>query len=101
MEVLFLKMEIDTKNEYFSILLHDKKENLKFWVDCSLIDEYGNKTNNGEFIDWDFNQYIFLTDNENDIKIKEYQEAPENIDKITDFIDENTDFLIEKYKEVF
>lgn len=95
----FLKMEIHKSEKYFSILLHDKKENIKFWVDCSLIDGYGYNTEEGEFIDWNFNQYIFWIEDENDQKAQAYQQKGENIDRITDFIDENTSELIKQYKK--
>ena len=33
------------EKEYFSIKLHDTKENFDFWIDCSIIDGYGNIEN--------------------------------------------------------
>lgn len=94
-------MEI-LKKEYrkndFSILLQD--DSIKIWLDCCLMDGYGNKSNyktDDLYIDWEFNQYIFMTDNENDLKIKEYQENVDNIEKITEFIDEHNGELIKDF----
>lgn len=94
-----IKKEKD--NGYFSIKIHDKKENISFWLDCSIIDGFGNtkdyKTED-LYISWEFNQYIFFTDCEEDIKAKEYQENANNIDEIGYFIDENNDDLIKFYQ---
>lgn len=30
---------------WISIKIHDKKENIYFWIDCSLIDGFGNHKN--------------------------------------------------------
>ena len=61
------------------------------------MDGYGNKENfktDDLYIDWEFNQYIFFLNDENDLKIKNYQENCENIEKIDYFIDENNNNLI-------
>lgn len=99
------RFKIINKNkekEYFSIKLHDTKENFDFWIDCSLIDGYGKRTEYEKekeiFIDWEFNQYIFNLYNSIDLKAKEYQENAENVDDITYFIDDKNDDII---KEVF
>jgi hypothetical protein len=89
--------------EYFSILLKDNKKDIKFWLDCSLIDGYGNRTNyktKDLYIDWEFNQYIFHLDYIEDVKAKEYQENGENIDNISYFIDSINYELVQYFKEV-
>lgn len=99
------RFKIINKNkekEYFSIKLHDTKENFDFWIDCSIIDGYGNKENyktEDLFIDWEFNQYIFDLYNENDLKAKAYQENGENIDEIQFFIDDKNDDLLRYFLE--
>ena len=92
-----LKMEIE--KDYFSILIEDQEENITFWIDCSLSDEYGKKDDNGNFIDWEFNQYIFYDYNEQDQKAKEYQENSEKVEQLIYFIEENEQELVKKYKE--
>lgn len=94
------RFKIINKNkekEYFSIKLHDKKENFDFWIDCSIIDGYGNRENyktSDLYIDWEFNQYIFSLYDENDIKAKEWQENGDNIDDLQYFLDNiNGDLL--------
>lgn len=94
------RFKIINKNkekEYFSIKLHDKKENFDFWIDCSIIDGYGNRENyktSDLYIDWEFNQYIFSLYDENDIKAKEWQENGDNIDDLQYFLDNiNSDLL--------
>jgi len=89
--------KIEKFNNYFSALIKDNNENINFWIDCSLIDGYGNHNNfvdNDLYIDWEFNQYIFHLENENDIKAKKYQENADNIDCLQDFIDENNEKLV-------
>lgn len=88
------------EKNYFSILIHDKKEDVKIWIDCDLMDGYGNKENfktDDLYIDWEFNKYIFSRYDENDLKIKNYQENIDNIEKIDYFIDENTNNLINEF----
>lgn len=97
-----LDIEIHKKDDYFSIKLYDKKENHIFWIDCGLIDGYGNRSDyktDDLFIDWEYNQYIFLLDNENDLKAKKYQDNVNNTYKISEFIDENTEKILNIVKE--
>lgn len=51
-------------HKYFSVLIQDKK--IKVWVDVSVEDK-------DLSIDW--NKYIFYLTDEEDVKIKQYQEA--------------------------
>lgn len=77
--------------------LYDTEKEHSFWIDCSLIDGYGNSQDfktDDLYIDWTFNQYIFILDNCNDIEAKRYQEDAENIDAIGYFIDEKNDDLV-------
>lgn len=102
MKERFKIIKKEKEKEYFSIKLHDKKENFTFWVDCSLIDGYGNRENyktDDLYIDWEFNQYIFYLYDENDLKAKAYQENTDNIDEIQYFIDDNNDKLINYFLE--
>ena len=88
------------EKNYFSILIHDMKEDIKIWIDCDLMDGYGNKDNfktEDLYINWEFNQYIFFLNDENDLKIKDYQENIDNIEKIDYFIDENNNNLINEF----
>lgn len=90
---------------WIAVQLHDKKNNFTFWIDCGMIDGYGNKDpkkfkTDDLYIDWDFNQYIFILDNEKDLHAKKYQEDPENIDSIQYFIDEKNDYLIKILKNM-
>lgn len=97
----FKILKIQKEKEYFSILLHDEKEKHNFWIDCSLIDGYGNKKDyktSDLYIDWEFNQYIFWLENEKDIFSKQYQEKAENIENIQNFLDENNDFILNQIK---
>lgn len=94
------RFKIINKNkekEYFSIKLHDIKENFDFWIDCSIIDGYGNRENyktKDLFIDWEFNKYIFDLNNSIDLKAKEWQENGDNIDDLQYFLDDiNGDLL--------
>ena len=88
---------------WISVKIHDKKENIYFWIDCSLIDGFGNhrifKTDD-LFVDWDWNQYIFNLENTQDIQAKKYQENYNNIDKIQFLIDENNDYLVNILKNM-
>lgn len=97
----FKILKIQKEKEYFSILLHDEKEKHNFWIDCSLMDGYGNKKDyktNDLYIDWEFNQYIFWLENEKDIFSKQYQEKTENIENIQNFLDENNDLILNQIK---
>jgi hypothetical protein len=93
-----LKKEIHKKENYFSILIEDEKNNIKFWIDCSLIDDYGHSDDNGDFIDWSFNQYIFSNYSEEDEKQKLYQDDVKNIDTINEYIYEQEQKLVNWYK---
>ena len=93
----FKIVKIQEHKEYISVYINDSKEDISFWVDCSLMDGYGNKDNfktEDLYIDWEFNQYIFNLDNSIDIKAKEYQENGDNIDEIQYFLDEKNDELV-------
>ena len=90
------------KND-FSLLMHDEELNFKFWIDCVLMDGFGNKYNfeeEPEYIDWRFNQYIFDLTNSLDLRAKEYQENEENLENIQDFIDEIEKEIVTEYKTV-
>ena len=93
-----LKKEIHKKENYFSILIEDIKNDIKFWIDCSLIDGYGKHDENGDFIDWDFNKYIFWDEDEQDQKEKEYQEDGEKVEQLIYFIEEQEQDLVNWYK---
>ena len=93
----------ESGERWISVNIYDKKIPLYFWIDCSLIDGFGNHKNfktEDLYIDWDFNQYIFNLENSKDIQAKQYQEDPENIDRLIDFIDENNEFLVNILKKM-
>ena len=93
----FKIVKIQEHKEYISVYINDSKEDISFWLDCSLMDGFGNKDNfktEDLYIDWEFNQYIFNLDNSIDIKAKEYQENGDNIDEIQYFLDEKNDELV-------
>ena len=93
----FKIVKIHENKEYISVYINDKKEDISFWVDCSLMDGYGNKEDfktEDLYIDWEFNQYIFNLDNSIDIKAKEYQENGDNIDELQYFLDEKNEDLV-------
>ena len=97
----FKIIKIQEHKEYISVYINDKKEDISFWLDCSLMDGFGNKDNfktEDLYIDWEFNQYIFNLDNSIDIKAKEYQENGDNIDEIQYFLDEKNDELVAKLR---
>ena len=97
----FKIVKIQEHKEYISVYINDKKEDISFWVDCSLMDGYGNKEDfktEDLYIDWEFNQYIFNLDNSIDIKAKEYQENGDNIDELQYFLDEKNDELVAKLR---
>lgn len=86
------------KEDYFSILIEDKENNLQFWLDCSLMDGYGKHDDNGDFIDWEFNKYIFDNYSEQDQKEKEYQEDGEKVEQLIYFIEEQEQDIVNWYK---
>ena len=78
----FKIVKIQEHKEYISVYINDKQEDISFWLDCSLMDGFGNKEDfktEDLYIDWEFNQYIFNLDNSIDMKAKEYQENGDNI----------------------
>ena len=86
-------LKIEKQENYFNLLIKDKKQNFKIWLDCSI-------ENDGEdYVNWQFNQYIFFNDDENDQKAKKYQEDYNNIDNIGYFIQDIETELIKKVKE--
>lgn len=96
-------LKIEKNNGWISVKIHDKKEKIGFWIDCGLIDGFGNRKDfktEDLYVDWDWNQYIFFTENEYDIRAKKYQENPENIDRLTDFIDDNNNYLVNILKNM-
>lgn len=91
-----LKLEKHEKENYFSLCIKDTKENIDFWIDCSL-----EKDGDYTYIDWEYNAYIFYTDNANDMRLKDYQDNWENNgDVLQDFIDDKTEEIINKLKGV-
>ena len=89
------------RKDDFSLLIHDEEINFKFWIDCFLMDGFGNKYDFKEepnYIDWQFNQYIFNLTNFSDLKAKEYQENEKNLEDIQDFIDEIEKEIVTEYK---
>lgn len=91
-----LKLENHKQENYFSLCIKDDKENIDFWIDCSL-----KKDDDYTYIDWEYNAYIFYTDNDNDMRLKDYQDNWENNgDELQDFIDDKTEEIINKLKGV-
>lgn len=91
-----LKLENHKQENYFSLCIKDTKENIDFWIDCSL-----KKDDDYTYIDWEYNAYIFYTDNANDMRLKDYQDNWENNgDVLQDFIDDKTEEIINKLKGV-
>lgn len=85
---------------WISVKIQDKKENIIFWIDCSIMDGFGNHSEfktDDLYVDWDFNQYIFNLENSKDLQAKKYQETTENIDRIQDLIDENNNYLLTQF----
>jgi hypothetical protein len=93
-----LKKEIHKKENYFSLLIEDEKNEIKFWIDCSLIDGYGKHDDNGDYIDWEFNQYIFSNYSDEDARQKAYQEDGEKVEQLIYFIEEQEQDLVNWYK---
>ena len=103
MNLLRIEKQKSNDEKWISLKLEDPEENEIFWIDCSLMDGYGNIKNfktEDLFIDWSFNKYIFYLEYEEDVKAKLYQENAKNIEKITDFIDEKNDYLVNILKEM-
>jgi len=99
------KIEKNQQNgeKWISVYINDKKQNISYWIDCSLIDGYGNRRDfktEDLYIDWDFNQYIFHLDNENDLKQQEYQQNVDNIDELQYFLDDENEYLVNILKEM-
>lgn len=91
-----LKLENHKQENYFSLCIKDDKENIDFWIDCSL-----KKDDDYTYIDWEYNAYIFYTDNDNDMRLKDYQDNWENNgDELQDFIDNKTEEIINKLEGV-
>jgi len=83
--------------EWLCVQIKDNQEKISFWIDCGLMDGYGNRDNfktDDLYIDWDFNQYIFFTEYEEDCRQQEYQENGDNIDALQEFIDEKNEELV-------
>lgn len=98
----FILLKKDYRKNGFSLQLKDVEEDHIFWIDCWLIDGYGNtkdyKTTD-LYIDWEFNQYIFNVYDEKDTNAQKYQENDNNINAIIDYIDEvNNDIISEFLK---
>ena len=62
--------KLEKNQDYFSLLIKDKRQKLEFWFDIALVD----KDLIGEF-----NQYIFFLLDPNHVKMKNYQEKPNNL----------------------
>lgn len=85
-----LKLEKHEKEKYFSLRIQDKKEKISFWIDCSITIE-----DECKYIDWEYNAYIFNNYDENDIRLKEYQDDWENNgDYLQSFIDDENDEIL-------
>ncbi len=102
-KILNIEKFTESGERWISVNIKDLKNNFTFWIDCSLIDGFGNhkefKTDD-LYIDWDWNQYIFNLDNSKDIQAKKYQEDPENIDNLQYFIDDNNNYLVNILKNM-
>ena len=91
-----LKLEKHEKENYFSLCIKDDKEDIAFWIDCSL-----EKEDDYTYINWEYNAYIFYTDNDNDMRLKDYQDNWENNgDELQNFIENKTEEIINKLKGV-
>lgn len=60
-------------SKYFSVLIKDENEDIEVWVDVSVDSKHKD-------LDIDWNKYIFHLDNEEDVKVKQYQEDLDNCD---------------------
>lgn len=90
-------------DSWVAVNIKDLKNNFTFWLDCGVMDGYGNRENfktEDLYIDWEFNQYIFHLDNTKDLEAKEWQENPDNIDDLQDFIDDKNDELLKYFDGV-
>ena len=96
----FILLKKDYRKNGFSLQLKDVEKDHIFWIDCWLIDGYGNTKDYKTadlYIDWDFNQYIFTVYDEKDINAQKYQENANNINAIIDYIDEVNNDLISEF----
>lgn len=87
---------------YGSAWIRDNDKGIRFWIDFSLMDGFGNKKDfktDELYANWDFNEYIFLLDNENDLKLMNYQQNSDNLEALQEFIDENNEELVNTLKE--
>ena len=103
LKILSIEKFTESGECWISVKIKDNKKHFTFWIDCSLMDGFGNHNNfktDDLYIDWDFNQYIFNLENEKDLHAKKYQTDPENIDLLTDFIDENNAYLVNILKNM-
>lgn len=103
LKIIDIEKFTESGERWISVKIKDNRKNFIFWIDCSLIDGFGNSKNfktEDLYIDWNWNQYIFILDNEKDIQAKQYQEDPENIDNIQDLIDENNNYLVNILKNM-
>lgn len=90
-------------DNWVAVNIKDLKNNFTFWLDCDVMDGYGNKDNyktEDLYISWEFNQYIFHLDNIKDLEAKEWQENPDNTDDLQDFIDDKNDKLLKYFDGV-
>lgn len=91
-----LKLEKHKQENYFSLRIKDGRKNIDFWIDCLL-----EKDDDYTYINWEYNAYIFYTDNDNDMRLKDYQDDWENNgNELQNFIDDKTEEIINKLKEV-
>lgn len=103
LKILNIEKFTESGECWISVKINDNIKNFTFWIDCALMDGFGNRKNfktEDLYIDWDFNQYIFNLENEKDLHAKKYQIDPENIDLLTDFIDENNAYLVNILKNM-
>ena len=104
LKILSIEKFTESGERWISVRIKDNRKKFIFWIDCSLIDGYGNRDpkfkTDDLYIDWDFNQYIFNLENEKDLQAKQYQENPENIDNIQYLIDENNNYLVNILKNM-
>lgn len=102
-EILKIEKNIQSGEKWISVQLKDKENKKVFWIDCSLIDGYGNykdfKTED-LFIDWSFNQYIFDLDCIEDVDMKEYQEDFSNVENIDYFLQDHEQELVDILKGI-
>lgn len=93
---IILKLENHKQEKYFSLRIKDNKENISFWIDCSL-----EKDKDYTYINWEYNAYIFSIYDDYDMRLKAYQDNWEhNGDELQYFIDDKTEEIINKLKGV-